>query len=62
MLCNSLWTGSVGIAIKEQASAVVAALCRRRYHGLCSMRGANIYKRAMSPPLKALVRGGKRVP
>jgi hypothetical protein len=42
--CNSLWTGSDGIALKEQVSAVAAALCRLGYHGLCSIRGAHVYK------------------
>jgi hypothetical protein len=36
--------------MREQISAVAAASCRLGYHRLCSMRGANVYERAMSPP------------
>ena len=36
----------------DQGRAMAAALCRLVYHDLRSIRGTNVNKRAMSPPLQ----------
>jgi hypothetical protein len=54
-----LSTGSLKTDIREQVGAVAAALCRLVYQRVRAIRGANIDKRAMSPPLKAQFRGIK---
>jgi hypothetical protein len=53
-----LSTGSDEVAIEQQVSRDSSALCSLGYHGFCSIRGPNVYKRAMSPPpLKAQFNG-----